>query len=240
MMIRGWRTHSEEQAGITLVELLVSMIILSIVTTMLIVGWIALQSSYAQSVNANDARSSARDALTRISSEIRGAQQSPLATAGSPVFIVANPTEVAFYSSYNQPGASADGTGTGALRLTRIYLDTTGSTPQKTLRWQRDTNNNGAFDSGDRTMVLTANVVNQSVPSTGSPTAIFAYGFLDAGTIPATIRTSPTIPTATYPTATLLSIISVNIRLIVDANLNHTPAPVDLQTFVRPRNAPQS
>lgn len=235
MMIRGWRTHSEEQAGITLVELLVSMIILSIVTTMLIVGWIALQSSYAQSVNANDARSSARDALTRISSEIRGAQPSPLATAGSAVFTVANPMEVDFYSSYNQPGASADGTGTGALRLTRIYLDTSGSTPQKTLKWQRDTNNNG-FDSDDRTMVLTANVANQSVPSTGSPTAIFTYGFLDAGTI----RTSPTIPTASYPTATLVSIISVNIRLIVDANLNHAPAPVDLQTFVRPRNAPQS
>ena len=55
--------------------------------------------------------------------------------------------EATFYSAYNQPGVADDGSGTGALRLTRIWLDTSGSTPQKTLYWQRDTNGNGVIDA---------------------------------------------------------------------------------------------
>ena len=41
------------QAGITLVELLVTMIILSVVSTLTILTWFALQSSYARTVSAN-------------------------------------------------------------------------------------------------------------------------------------------------------------------------------------------
>jgi hypothetical protein len=38
----------------------------------------------------------------------------------------------------------------------------------------------------------------------------------------------------------LAKIVAVNVRLIIDANLNHTPTRIDLQTLVSPRNAPQS
>ena len=63
----AWRRR---QAGVTLVELLVAMVIMTVITTMIIGGWIALQSSYANSVNQNDARSSARYALNFASAEI--------------------------------------------------------------------------------------------------------------------------------------------------------------------------
>ena len=65
------------------------------------------------------------------------------------------------------PGQRADGSGTGVLRLTRFYLDTSGSAAQKTLYWQRDTNASGGFDSADRKIVLARNVVNTSVPEHG-------------------------------------------------------------------------
>jgi prepilin-type N-terminal cleavage/methylation domain-containing protein len=229
--------RGRSQAGVTLVELLVSMVILSVITTMVIVVWIALQSSYAQSANANDARSTARDALNRTATEIRDAQPRTITTPAQAPFTMAQPMEVDFYSSYNQPGTAADGSATGTLRLTRIYLDTSGSSPYKTLYWQRDTNNNGTWDSGDRLIVLASNVVNNAIPNTAvtpntSYTAIFIYGYRDPN---GNFLTADTISAANLST-----IVSVNIRLMVDVNLNHTPTRADLQITVRPRNAPQS
>jgi Tfp pilus assembly protein PilW len=231
----------DHQSGITLVELLVTMVVLTIVTTMIIVSWFTLQSSYAQTAAANDARSSARDALNRMSMEIRSAQAPASSTTGA-VFVAvppstgAMPTEVDFYSSFNVAGQSSNGSATGALLLTRIYLG--GTMPYQTLYLQRDTNNSATFDSGDQSIVLANNVVNNSFPSTGAPTPVFAYGYRDSSN---QFQTANTIPSASLPsTITLASIVSVTIRVMVDANLNHTPLPVDLQTIVRPQNAPQS
>src|SRR5665647_840404 len=96
---------------------------------MIIGVFFALQSSYAQSVSANDARSSARDALNRMSIQIRTAQPLVVASAGQAVFTSAGPWEVQFYSSFNVLGQGSDytgtaaaGAGTAALQLTRIYL----------------------------------------------------------------------------------------------------------------------
>ncbi len=207
------------------------MLILGVVTTMLLLGWTSLQGSYAQSVKSNNASAEVRDAMARTSREIRNAQPAALTTPPSSPFTLAGPMELDFYSAFNTVGVRADGTGTGALRLTRIYLDMSGGTAQKTLYWQRDTNASGGFDGADRKIVLARNVVNASLPSAGSPTAIFSYGYRDG---------SGDFTTATTMTSVDLGkIISVRIRLIVDENLAHTPAPADLQTTVRPRNAPQ-
>ena len=228
--------HSR-QSGVTLVELLVSMVILGIVTTLLIAGWMSLQSSYAYSVDANNAQADARDALARVSREIRDAQPPTLASPAPAPFTLAGPMEVDFYSAFNSAAVRSDGTPTGALRLTRIYLDTSGSSAQKKLYWQSDTNNSGAFDNADRKMVLARDVVNGSIANTNvspttSYTAIFTYGYRDG---------SGNFLTAdSMVTADLSKIISVQIHLIVDANLLHPPIPADLQTTVRPRNAPQN
>jgi hypothetical protein len=75
-------------------------------------------------------------------------------------------------------------------------------------------------------MVLAKNVVNQSVPSTSSPTAIFTYGCRQGSAIVWTSSPSD-----------LTTIVAVKIRLITDINLAHTPKYIDLGTTVRPRNA---
>jgi prepilin-type N-terminal cleavage/methylation domain-containing protein len=218
------------QGGITLIELLVSMVILGIVTALLLVGWTSLQRSYASGVKRNNAQAETRDAVSRMSREIRDSQPSVLTTPPSSPFTVATSTEVDFYSAFNQPGQRTDGSGMGALRLTRFKLDTGGSTAQKTLYWQRDTNGSGAFDGSDRKIVLAQNVVNTSVPSTGSPTALFTYGYRGG--------TGDYLTATSMATADLAKIISVQIHLIVDVNLARTPTYAELQTTVRPRNAP--
>ena len=94
-----------QQGGMTLVELLVAMLILSILTTMIIGTWIALQSSSAQTISSDRARETARDAMSRLRREIRDAQAQregqPL--AGSPAIISAGPTQIVFSTAFNDP-----------------------------------------------------------------------------------------------------------------------------------------
>jgi type II secretory pathway pseudopilin PulG len=238
MTVRLFNTTTDDrQSGITLVELLVAMTILTVVTTMIIISWLALQSSYAQTTTANDSRSAARDALVRVSREIRTATAAPGSAAGTEVFTVAQPTEVDFYSSFNVTGQRADGTGTAALRLTKIYLS--GTMPYQKLLLVKDSNKNGTVGDGtDQQIILASNVVNNSIPSTSSPTtAVFTYWYRDSNGI---LQPTPAVPNALHPEVTLASIVSVSVRLLVDTNLNHTPAAADLQTMVRPQNAPNN
>jgi len=225
--------RSNAQGGVTLIELLVSIAILGIITALLVTSWIALQNSYGHSVRSSNARGQARDALARASREIRDAQPLTLTSPLPPPFLLAQPTEIQFYSAFNNPGVRQDGSGTGALRKTRIYLDTGGSSAQKALIWQRDTNNSGGFDAGDRAIILATSVVNNSVANTNvtpstSYTAIFTYTCRNAS---GDITASDTVGAAD-----LGKIVAVQIHVIVDDNLAHAPAPADLQTTVRPRN----
>ena len=181
-MLPSKNQRTDRQLGISLIELLVAMVIMGIITTMLVMGWVNMQRATAFTVQNNNARADARDALARMAVELRDAQPLALQTATptpSPtwsVFTVAQPMETRFYSAFNvvvggAPAAS-DGTGTAALRLTRFSLNA------GTLMMQRDMNNDGAFD---RSWVLARHVVNASVPSTSSPTPLFLYGYRDLG-----------------------------------------------------------
>jgi prepilin-type N-terminal cleavage/methylation domain-containing protein len=245
------------EAGVTLVELLVSMIILGIITTMLVVVWINLQRSAVFAMQADNATSAARDASARIGTEIRAAQPNalpptptPTATTtampvGQPAITFAGPWEIKFYSPVGSANITTDGTGIGAVHLTRIYLDTTGSTPQKTLYLQRDMNGNassssaggtGFTDSGDKSIVLARNVVNRSYYdiNTGAEARtyqLFRYAW----------RTSDTSPLQwgdndTEGAITLSTIVGVRARVIIDANIYHTPKYIDTTTTVRLRN----
>lgn len=243
------RDGRDSQAGVTLIELLISMIVLSIVTTMLIAGWINLQRASAFAVSANNARATARDAMSRISSELRGAQPTSLPTATSsatptpaplPPVTMAAPMEVRFYSSFNSAAANADGSGLTALRPTRIWLDTATvpsppwSAQGRTLYWQRDMNSNGSFtDAGDRSIVLARNVVNTLVADAingTSYTAVFRYAYRDAGDHVLWKDNADS-------SLVLASVVAVRVRLIIDSNMAHTPNPVDITTTVRLRNA---
>jgi len=233
------RQGRNPQAGITLVELLISMIIMSIVTTMLIGAWISLQRAYATTSAKNNATANARFALDRISSEIRSAQgmtftPSPSPSTSTPFYPGAtipyrcDANDCVFYSAYNNPLAagSSGQFGRGQLLLTAIWLDTQGSQAQKTLWWERNTSGNGLGDPGNRKIKLATNVVN-SAAAINRP--IFTY----------MVRNSTTglpSPAATLGTANVASLLSVQIELVADANLKHTPTYVDLLTTVEPRN----
>jgi prepilin-type N-terminal cleavage/methylation domain-containing protein len=231
------------QSGITLIELLITLVILSIVTTMLIGGWISLQRSYAFASAKNNATAQVRDAIDRVSSEVRTAQgvtytppttASPSPSTSTPFVVggtapyVCGANAITFYSAYNNPGASLNSGqyGRDQLRLTSIWLDTSGTKPQKTLWWQRDTSiTPNGLDSSDRKIMLASNVVNTAAVI-NKP--IFMYNVLNiSGNI--SQETSLT-------SANVASLVSVQIEVIADVNITHTPTFVDLVTTVEPRN----
>lgn len=231
--LRGTRAS---QGGVTIVELVVVMVILGIVTAMLLYGWIAMQRSFDFARTDNQARANGRDALDRVSSEIRAAQPSPqpspTSTAPSTPFYFAGTApyvcdayDCTFYSAYNN-GAGALGSPAGALALTSIWLDTSGSAPQKTLYWQRDTNLNGVLDAADRKVVLARNVANTAM-SPQRPIFTYLLASADGATW---------TPTYTLTSANWTQLRSVQVDLVIDANLGRTPRYVEVMTTVQPRN----
>ncbi len=237
--------HAGREAGLTLVEVLISMIILGIITTMLVVVWVNLQRGAVFAMQASDATSTARDAIARVGTELRAAQPnvlpvaSPTATAtampvSDPPVTYAGAWDVQFYSPAGSAAVTSDGTGVAAVRLTRIYLDMSGTGDQKTLYLVRDTNNNNTIDSGDRSYVLARSVVNKSLADdhpTDTSYDLFLYAWRSSST-------SPIQWTNNADNALVLStLVAVRARVIIDANITHTPKFIDTTTTVRLRNA---
>lgn len=238
------------QAGLTLIELLASIVILGIVSTMLIVGWINLQRASASAVRTNNARGTVRDAMSRISIELRGAQPTALPTqtpspAAQPPVTLATPMEVRFHSAFNAPDANSDGSGVAALLATRIWLDTSAVPPApwnpqgRTLYLQRDVDGNGSFsDAADRSIILARNVANGKLadPTNGTwpgttYTPVFVYGYRAA-------EGDPVLWTDNADSSlTLASIVAIRARLIIDRKMGGAPHYIDLTTTVRLRNA---
>jgi prepilin-type N-terminal cleavage/methylation domain-containing protein len=230
------------QAGLTLIEVLVSLIIMSVISTMLVGAWISLQRSYIFTSLTNSARATARDALDRMSSDLR-ASQPPTAVVTTQFYLPATPTypymcgptSCVFYSAYNnfadQYGDGLAQTGTtppaaSAIRLTAIWLDASTST----LYWQRDTDNNG-LTASDRKIVLARKCVKNAAVTPSKP--IFTYYFRD----PTTGVFSHASTLASSGANNVANLRSVRMELVIDINLAHTPTYVDLATTVRPRNA---
>ena len=65
------------EAGISLVELLIAMGIMSIISAMILMSWFALSNSYSYSVTSNNARDNAREAIARVEREVRDAESHP-------------------------------------------------------------------------------------------------------------------------------------------------------------------
>lgn len=208
--------RTRKQEGVTLAELLVVMVIMSIVTTMIIITWIALQNSYAFTVDSTNQRVAARDTMARMVRELRDAQGSVTDSA----IISATANRVEFMTTFNDPGAD----NTGVNRLTRYQYDPSAETITRT----RDTNNDG-IGPGDRTTVLVHNVVNSSAPGYGNP-PVFSYDYYDTDGNLHLASTAPPDPSA---------IVSVHIRVLVDLQPGHAPRLMDLTSTAQLRNMRQ-
>jgi hypothetical protein len=196
-------------------------------------------------VTSSKAREHARDGIARLEREIRAVQDN---SATSDVGLVrARIRTVIIESSFNVVG-NEDPTSTPRLVVFRLY-------PNGELWRFYDSNGNGAIDlSGGATldpnldgwpanpydanepatvtdgkMLLAKNVVNDVVPSTGSPTPLFHYSYYAAdGSLAQT--------TSVYGRDNRAKVVAAQINLLVDLNPAHSPVYTELQTTAHIRN----
>ena len=196
--------------GISLVELLVAMTIMTVISTMIIMSWSALQSSYSYTVKSSQARNTARDAIERMRREIRAMQ--PLTSGGKSVE-VAGPNELVFTTAYNdfQPDTSGK-----ILRTSYSYeFDVSQRPAQWRILRRRETDGVAGLTNADRTIMVADNVANCTVPDAAHPTPMFMYTYLDSS------GASQTSKTVTGDDRD--RIVQVQIRVITDVNPAHAP-----------------
>jgi len=227
------RRQQGRQSGISLIELLVSMVVMGILSTLILMVWFTLQSSYASSEQNAVQRDDARQALWRMAAEIRDAQG---VGGGAPVTSAAANT-IVITTSFNNAGntdqpTDPTATDTNVHRVRYSYNPST-----RRIYRTEDTNFDGSFADKDQVVYLN-NVVNCSIPSSYSEgdylyTPIFRYSYYDTG---GTLRTVNNMAEAVPPVDTS-QLLNVQIRLLVDVKPNKSPTYMDLQTTVQPRNA---
>lgn len=215
------------QAGITLVELLVSMIILGILSTLILATWFSLSDSYLHTSRSNEQVDYARQAISRMAREIRDAQ-GVLGGSDVPVpFVRTFSDEIRFYSTFNTAGAA---TPTSEPRLTRFAYRVTDES-QNVGSIYRELAVDADFDDGnDVSTVLVSNVANAR--ANRDVFVYWAYGS-DGALFRSSDETSPSV--AVTPS----EMVSVGINLLVDVNPGNAPNYTDVNTTVNPRNVRQ-
>lgn len=220
------RSPGRGHSGITLVELLVAISILAVVTTLILTSWFALQSSFAQTSRASQSREFARDAVARMTQEIRDAQ----AVGSGSAIITAERFKIEFYSAYNQ--ADSDNARSVPRQTAFVYV---ASGADKSGKIYRVVDSNDSGSVADEVAGLPTsgrmvidNVVNWGEPDATTKTSVFRYSFYDPDT--AIFKTVDSMTTSAA------GIREVHIRVLVDLNPGQSPVYMDLKTTAQPRN----
>jgi prepilin-type N-terminal cleavage/methylation domain-containing protein len=175
--------RARAQRGMTLVELLAAMSISLVISAMIIMSWVALSGSYANTVRRGKATDFARLAMDRMQREIRDAEQPPDGVAETAI-VRARPFYIVLYTTFNKTDSAAP-TSPPRRVMYRLYRI---SGMGELWRFQ-DVDGNGeienvalslsaplaAREAGEGGQMLAKNVVNLSTPSTSNPTALFTY-----------------------------------------------------------------
>lgn len=209
------------ESGLTLVELLISMSILAVVTTMILMGWFALQKSYASTTKSDQARVDAREGATRMVMEIRAAQALPGAAvlAGGGVTETSDKSSgsewIDFWTTFNHPQTRLH------TRYEYLWSNTSGTYTGSIYRIPD-------FESAPTRMWLVVpNVVN------GLGNRVFRYLSVNAYGVPTWLTEIP------ITQAALARISAVEIHLMVDLNPGKSPTYMDIRTTAQLRNQRQ-
>lgn len=209
---------TKNESGVTLVELLVVIIIMSIVSTMILGTWFALSRAYASSTQSAKQRDHAQMAMSRLTRELRDVQAAPPASLNGAAISSTGlgPTSIQFNTTFNM--AAADDPAT-VPQLVRYSLE--GETLFRELAGA-----DRQFGTGDeRKEALVEHVVN-----TANNADLFQYYYYD-GTGDLRRSTGPlNVPALTA------RIKAIKISLLVDLRPGHSPEHMKIINVVQPRN----
>ena len=228
------------QRGVTLIELLAAMTIALVISTMVILSWVTLTGSYANTTKRGKAGDWARLTTARMVREIRDVEQPPPAIAEVGI-VRARPYYVVLFTTFNEAGNTSADT-PPRLVMYRLYsngelwrfhdADGSGSIAGVNITLESWPNISFPLDeraTGEGGQLMVANVVNTANPSAGSPTAVFTYAsYGEDGTL--------TTATDVRGTTTRAQIRAVEINLLIDMNPGKSPVYTHLRSTAQLRN----
>ena len=227
--------RARDQRGMTLIELLMAMGISLIISAMVILSWVALTGSYANTVRRGTASDFARMAMDRMEREIRDAEQPP-ATVSEVSIVRARPYYIVLYTTFNKAGNEA-----AAIPPRQVMYRLYGN--GELWRFHDADGLNGianvdpsleaplsAIEAGEGAQLLIKNVVNLSTPSTTSPTPLFTYIYY--GTDGHLVYDVHDV----RGTQNRAQIRAVEINLLVDMNPGKSPVYWHMRTTAQLRN----
>jgi len=239
------RRRAHDQRGLTLVELLIGLIIGGILSTMVLLGWFSMSSSYSYSIASNNARDSARQGLSRMVREIRDAEALP--NSDEAALVRCRPRWIKLYTTFNEVGNS-DPVKAPHLVMYRLYPDgelwrfedvdgvggISGSFADTYPEATVNTFPVSEHALGEGATLVCSHLVNDTVLSTsGDPTPLFRYSrYITVGANAGKIDVQNSV---IYP-ENRSEVISVAINMLVDLNPRHSPIYADLQTSAQIRN----
>jgi len=198
------------QAGLTLIEVLVVVVIGAIISGAILLTWFSLSDSYSFTTRSSEAQDFARDAVARMGRELRDAEP----RGGNLAIVYADNDEISFTTTFNERGNESRQV---EPVLTRYYYV-----------WDED-RDVGALhrERGTMDVVVVDNLVNTR--ATDGTADIFRYAYVST--------TSGYEPDAQSPEAEMYGTISmVHVHLEVDLNPGRAPERMDVSTTVSLRN----
>ncbi len=232
--------RSRRQRGVTLIELLVAMTVAVVISTMLILSWVTLTGSYANTTKRGKAGDWARLTTARMVREIRDVEQPPPAVAEVGI-ARARPYYVVLYTTFNEAGNTSAAM-PPRLVMYRLYsngelwrfhdADDSGSIGGVNITLESWPSISFPLDertSGEGAQLMVENVVNTANPSAASPTALFTYSSYgsDGNFVTASDVRGTTVRA---------QIRAVEINLLIDLNPGKSPVYTHLRSTAQLRN----
>lgn len=233
-----WRPLPADRGerGLTMVELLVGMAITTVVSAMLLLAYFALSGSFSYSAKSSRAREQARQAVARMTREIRDAEAEPSLTEAA--IVRARERWILLYTTFNE-AANDDPSLAPHLVMFRLYddgeiwrfedADYSGSIAGVTVNPPTETGFSDAEKAGGEAASLVVDDVVNYEEHTSPHPPLFTYSFVDSA---GEIETSSYV----YYTENRVRILNVQIHVLADLNPGHSPVYADLLTSAQLRN----
>ena len=218
-------TDPTRDAGITLVELLVAMILLGIVSAIVVGLFVSGTRTAARSNAIAQSTGIASNAMNEISRVIRSSTDNPVAgsSTSTPPIIEAKSNSLTLFSNIDSSAVAV------TPQIVRFTLDSSGRILEE--RWKPTSSSNGYFIFPALTTVATSKrYIASSVLTPTAATPVFRY-VVSPETIP---ESAPLIaPTAGLSDAVKLTVVGVVGLIRVDAAPGPNSKPVVLENTVR-------
>jgi prepilin-type N-terminal cleavage/methylation domain-containing protein len=232
-MIRGMRARIDavgrDDRGITMVELLVAMMIVTVLSVIVIGTYQSVTQSLTTANSLNRNTSQASNGMNEAARQIRAATSNPVAgaTINDPAIVQAANETLVMYAYVNLQSSSAQ-----LPVMVRLRVDPTTRKLVEDL-WPATQNSAGywIFPATTTAPTTTRYLADTVASQTGTNPYIFTYL---AGTAPLTVPTA-----GTFTADQLRSITAIQITLTIQSSLTVTSQSVTLQNTVGMPNLTQ-